>query len=163
MNWIETLFGHGKDLNVLQMSMRSIIIFFICLILIRISGRRSFGLRAPLDNIIVILLGALLSRTIVGASPFLPVVAASFVFVVLHRMLCWLMVRNDKISRLVEGNKIILFRDNKFIKENLKKGLVTEEDVMQGVRKSALTDDMSKIDKVYIERNGAVSPVKKDD
>jgi hypothetical protein len=32
---------------------------------------------------------------------------------------------------------------------------------MQGVRKSALTEDMKNIDKVYIERNGEISAIKK--
>jgi len=32
---------------------------------------------------------------------------------------------------------------------------------MQGVRKSALTEDMEKIEKVYLERNGEISAIKK--
>lgn len=162
METIHVLFGQGRDLNMLQVGCRSIAIFFLCLILIRISGRRSFGLRTPLDNIIVILLGALLSRAVVGVSPFIPVVFSCLLLVLMHRMLCWIMVRNKGISRIVEGKKIILFENNAFVKRNLKRGLVTEEDVMQGVRKSALTDDMEKIKAVYIERNGDISPVKKD-
>ena len=62
----------------------------------------------------------------------------------------------------MEGKKILLFKDNKFIKENMKKGLVCEEDIMQGVRKSALTDNMENIDTVFIERNGEISAIRKD-
>ena len=32
---------------------------------------------------------------------------------------------------------------------------------MLGVRKSALTEDLSEVDKVYIERNGEISAIKK--
>jgi uncharacterized membrane protein YcaP (DUF421 family) len=39
---------------------------------------------------------------------------------------------------------------------------VCREDVMQGIRKSALTEDMNKIDHVYIERNGEISAIKKE-
>jgi len=42
----------------------------------------------------------------------------------------------------------------------MEKGLVCMEDIMQGVRKSALTD-MEKIEKVYLERNGEISAIKK--
>jgi hypothetical protein len=49
---------------------------------------RSFGGRTALDNIIVILLGALLSRAIVGASGFFPLIASSFVIVIIHGFLC---------------------------------------------------------------------------
>ena len=43
----------------------------------------------------------------------------------------------------------------------MEKGLVCMEDIMQGVRKSALTEDMEKIEKVYLERNGEISAIKK--
>ena len=161
MDTLIEIFGQGKDLNVLQMSCRGIVVFFIALILIRLSGRRSFGLHTPLDNIITISLGAILSRAIVGASGFVPVIVTCFVIVLLHRFFGWIIVLSPKFASLVEGDKILLFKDGNFIEDNLKKALVCREDIMQGVRKSALTEDMSKIDRVYIERNGEISVIKK--
>lgn len=43
----------------------------------------------------------------------------------------------------------------------MKKALVCQEDIMQGVRKSALLEDMDQIEKVYMERNGEISSIKK--
>jgi uncharacterized membrane protein YcaP (DUF421 family) len=162
MAFIDFLFGAGKDLTLIQMTCRAVAIFLISLVLIRISGRRSFGIRTALDNIIVILLGALLSRAIVGASPFWSVVAASFAIVILHRLFAWLIVRSKSFSRIVEGDKIPLYANNEFISKNMNEALVCQEDVMQGVRKSALTDDMTKIKTVYMERNGEISSLKND-
>jgi uncharacterized membrane protein YcaP (DUF421 family) len=160
-HFLITIFGEGKDLNALQMSSRGIVIFIIALILIRLSGRRSFGVRTPLDNIIAISLGAILSRAVVGASGFLPVVVCCFVIVILHRILGGLVVSNKAFARFIEGDKILLFKDGSFIPQNMKKALVCEEDVMQGIRKSTLTEDMSGIEKVYMERNGEISAIKK--
>jgi len=50
MELLIKIFGEGKDLDALQMSSRGIVMFFIALVLIRLSGRRSFGVRTPLDN-----------------------------------------------------------------------------------------------------------------
>jgi uncharacterized membrane protein YcaP (DUF421 family) len=155
------IFGEGKELNALQMSCRGIVMFFIALALIRISGRRSFGVRSPLDNIIIISLGAVMSRAIVGASDFVPVVVCCFVIVLLHRFIGWLIASSKTFGRFIEGEKILLFEDGLFLKENMKKALVCQEDLMQGVRKSALTEDMDKIEKVYMERNGDISAIKK--
>jgi uncharacterized membrane protein YcaP (DUF421 family) len=154
-------FGEGKDLNCLQMCSRSIVVFLFTLILIRISGRRSFGIRTPLDNIIVILLGTVLGRAIVGASAFMPVIAASLLIVLIHRAFSWLIVHSRSFADIVEGKKIVLFENGKFIKENMDKALVHEEDIMQGVRKSALTNDLDTIKEIYIERNGEISAVKR--
>jgi uncharacterized membrane protein YcaP (DUF421 family) len=154
MELLVKIFGEGKDLNALQMSCRGIVVFIIALALIRLSGRRSFGIRTPLDNIISISLGAILSRAIVGASPFLPIIVCCFVIVTLHRAFSWLVVNSKAFGRFIEG-------DGAFVSENMKKGLLCEEDAMQGIRKSALTEDMSVIDKVYMERNGEISSIKK--
>jgi uncharacterized membrane protein YcaP (DUF421 family) len=163
METIIKIFGEGKNLNALQMSSRGLVMFIIALILIRISGRRSFGVRSPLDNIITISLGAVMSRAIVGASDFVPVVVTCFVVVLLHRIVGFFIARSKPFGRFIEGEKILLFEDGLFIKENMKKALVCEEDIMQGVRKSAMTEDMGTIKKVFMERNGEISSIKKTD
>jgi uncharacterized membrane protein YcaP (DUF421 family) len=159
---ITDLFGQGKDLNCLQMSCRAIAVFLIALVLIRISGRRSFGLHTPLDNVITIALGAVLSRAIVGASDFAPIIAASTAIVLMHRFVGWMIAHNKTIEKWTEGDKMILFQNAKFDRANMGKAMVCEEEVMQGIRKSALTENLEKIDKIYMERNGEISGIKKD-
>jgi len=158
---MEEIFGSGKDLTVIQMSARSVVVFIIALILLRISGRRSFSLRSPLDNIITIILGAVLSRAIVGASPFLPVIAASTVLVLIHRLIAYGIVHHPGFSKLVSGEKILLFKEGDFIKQNMDKALVCTEEVLQEVRKTAQTENLDKIEKIYMEKNGEVNSVKK--
>jgi len=124
------IFGEGKDLNALQMSCRGIVIFFVALVLIRISG-------------------------------LVPVIVCCFVIVLMHRSIGWLIASYKGFGRFIEGEKILLFKNGSFLKENMKRALVCEEDLMQGVRKSALTEDMEKIDKVFMERNGDISAIRK--
>ena len=161
MELVIKIFGEGKDLNALQMSSRGVVMFFVALILIRVSGRRSFGVRTPLDNIITISLGAIMSRAVVGASAFFPVVVCCFVIVLMHRLFGWLIAHSKSFGKFIEGDKMVLFEQGKFKEDTMKRALVCREDIMQGVRKSALSEDMTKIDKVYIERNGEISSIKK--
>jgi uncharacterized membrane protein YcaP (DUF421 family) len=156
-----SLFGEGTNLTVLQMVLRGLVVFVIAFLLIRVSGRRSFGIRTPLDMIINILLGSVLSRAVVGASPFFAVVITCVAIVLIHRLMELLLANHQKSSELLEGKKIELYTGGKFIRENMKKALVCEEDILQGLRKTALTEDLSKIEKVYMERNGEISVIKK--
>src|SRR6185369_8492138 len=126
MGVINQVFGEGSGLNSLQMACRGIVIFIVALVLIRISGRRSFGMRTPLDNVVLILLGAILSRAVVGASPFLPVIITCMAIVLFHRFLALILVKRRTFDRIVEGDKIILFKNGNFIKENLDRALVSE-------------------------------------
>ncbi|HEY8930012.1 MAG TPA: YetF domain-containing protein [Mucilaginibacter sp.] len=161
MELLKQVFGEGKDLSILQMSCRGIVIFIVALLLIRLSGRRSFGVRTALDNIVSISLGAILSRAVVGASDFAPVVITCFVIVLMHRLFGWFISTSKRFGKVTEGNKIKLYEDGRFLHSNMRRALVCEEDIMQGVRKSALTEDMDLIEKVYIERNGEISAIKK--
>jgi len=161
MQIIHDIFGSGKDLSVLQMTARAILVFIIALILIRISGRRSFGLHSPLDNIITIALGAVLSRAIVGVSPFFPVIASSTGLVLIHRLFAYGMLHHNAFSKLVSGDKILLFKDGDFIQQNLDKALIRRDEILQEVRKSAQTENLDQIEKIYMERNGEVNSVRK--
>ncbi len=161
VDYFAQLLGEGEDLNAGQMAARGVIVFVVAIVLIRISGRRSFGIRTPLDNVILILLGAILSRAVVGASPFLPVVVTSFVLVLLHRLLGYWVISRRRLGDVIEGEKILLFEGGAFIYDNLTRALVSEEDVLQGLRESAQAGSLETIDKIYMERNGEISVVKK--
>lgn len=52
-------------------------------------------------------------------------------------------------------------KNGNFQRHAMKRALVCQEDIMQGVRKSALMEDIDRIEEVYIERNGEISPIKK--
>jgi len=57
---------------------------------------------------------------------------------------------------------MLLFADGKFDERKLKRALISKELVMQGVRKTALTENLDKIDKIYMERSGEITVTKKD-
>ena len=161
MDWLIYLFGTQNNLNSFHMFLRAIIVFFLALLLIRISGRRSFGLKAPFDNIISILLGAILSRIVVGASPFIPTLIACLIIALLHRVSARLSISFNFFENFTKGAKILIYENDNFIEKNLKRALVSKEDVMEVVRLLTLDDSLNQIDIIYMERNGQISLIKK--
>jgi len=161
MEILKMWFGEGDDLTVSQMSLRGIVIFVFALLLIRISGRRSFGFKSPVDNIITIMLGAVLSRAVVGASPFLAVLVTCFLIVFLHRALGWIMIRKSAVRKVLEGKRILLYEHDAFIDSSLKRALLCRDDIMSGVRAAVSTEDLTQIEKIYMECNGKITVVRK--
>jgi len=161
MEFVETFWGHKEPLTVLQMVCRAIVIFIIALLILRLSGRRSFGVGTPLDNIVVILVGAILSRGVTGASPFLPVVVAGFVIGLLHRLFSWFKVHSSSFAKIAEGEKILLYDNDQFIEANMLRALAEKEDVMQALREDGIATDLSSVAQVYMERNGTINIVQK--
>ena len=157
MSLLMTLFGEGRDLDSLQMSARAVAVFFVALALIRIAGRRSFGQRSPFDYVVAILLGATLSRVIVGASPAIPTVLASLVIVVIHRVLAWLCVRSPKLERIVVGVEREVFKDGKFDDEQMSAALITKTDVFETARQELHSNGLEDVKAAILERNGQVS------
>jgi uncharacterized membrane protein YcaP (DUF421 family) len=161
MHAIFVLFGEGKDLDALQMGMRAIVVFLVALALIRVSGRRSFGQRSPFDSVVVILLGATLSRAIVGASPFVATVIASFAIVACHRALAWACMRSRGLERLVGGVEREVFSNGAFNARELNAALITPTDVQESVRQKTGARSMDNVAAAILERNGEVSVIRK--
>ena len=163
MNTINYLFGSGEQLNMLQMSMRSFTMFFIMLILIRIAGMRTFAKNSSFDLIIQIMLGAVLARGVVGASPFWSTVAASVIMVVLHRFIAWLSVRSKKIERIIKGSYIKLYNNGALISNNLERTGMSENDLHESLRLETKKLTLAQIDTAYLETNGRISFILKEE
>jgi uncharacterized membrane protein YcaP (DUF421 family) len=161
MKQILFIFRESTHLSLAELVVRSIVVFFVALIILRIAGKRTFGKQSPSDNVIMIMLGAVLSRAIVGASPFLPVIAGSFAIVMVHRLLAWLSFGNNFIGNLVKGKVISLYKNGKEDHANMKRTLVTHDDMLEGVRLQIDSNLSEEIEEILIERNGQISVVKK--
>ena len=158
---IYNLFGEGKDLNALQMGCRAFVMFFITLLLIRIAGMRAFGQKSAFDMIIVIMLGAILSRAVTGASAFWPTITAGAVLAIVHRLLAWISMYSDVVGRIVKGEKIMLFKNNKQVKKNMMKCCVSYKDLQEEVRLALNEITMDNVEEIFMERSGKISVIKK--
>ena len=157
MDTIQFLFGEGEKLNMLQMSIRAFVMFCIMLLLVRFTGRRAFAKKSSFDNIIVIMLGAVLARGVVGASPFWSTVAASVVMVIMHWITAWLAVKNRVIEKLIKGTFVQLYDDEKIVDNNLSKTGISKNDLHESLRLETKKDSLEDIESAFLETNGRIS------
>ncbi|MDT3403247.1 DUF421 domain-containing protein [Mucilaginibacter terrae] len=160
MKLIQDAFGSGQDLAMLQMCIRAVVVFFMALIMVRISGRRTFGKRTAFDNTLVIILGAVLSRAIVGASPFWATICSGFLLVVLHRLLAYACIKSSFLDRHLKGMSMPLYQNGKLNKHNLTRSLLTERDIMSDVRSKGNATKLEEVHEIYMESNGEVSVIR---
>lgn len=154
-DWIG-LHENAETLSAAHMVIRAVIIFFITVFYVRFSGMRTFGSKTAFDAVIYIILGAILSRAIVAASPFFPTLLAGFVLVALHRLLAHLSFFSEKLGNLVKGEQRILVKDGQIDWANLKRSNISKEDLMGGLRKRGI-GNLAEVKEAYIERNGEIS------
>ncbi|GAC1371185.1 MAG: DUF421 domain-containing protein [Hymenobacter sp.] len=161
---IDTLFGPDADshtITALQMTVRATLLFFVVLALLRLSGKRTFGANTAFDMIVKIMLGAVMSRAVVAASPFGGTLLAGFVLVGLHRLLAWASFRSELIDRLVKGDGFVLAESGRLNEENLHHNNLTREDLLEGLREGANLGAIDQAETVRLERDGSISVVKK--
>ena len=135
--------------------------FFIALILLRAAGARVFSRKSAFDQVIAIMLGAVLSRGITGASPFGQTVVAGIVMMFIYRLTGWLSERNNGFERIVKGDPVLLYKDGNFNRKKMQQCMITEEDIKESVRLELQEPDLRNVAEVLLEINGRLSFVKR--
>ncbi len=161
MDKVSYLLGYGEDLTALQMSLRAAIALVYTLILVRIGGVRIFGRRSSVDTIVLIVMGSVLARGIVGASPLLSTLAAAATMIIMHRILTWLSFKSKKIESLIKGECTVLYQNGQIKKQNLAKTGLTENDLFESLRLETRHSTLANISIAYIETNGRISFIEK--
>jgi uncharacterized membrane protein YcaP (DUF421 family) len=111
MDQLRSIFGEGSDLSISQMALRGVVVLVLTLAMIRLAGRRAFGQHSPFDACLTVLLGSILARCVVGASPFWPTIATGVVLALCHRAMAMLAIRSVKFDRWINGRPRVLARD----------------------------------------------------
>ncbi len=158
---INNLFGTGTELSPSQMALRGVLVFVFTLLLLRISGRRSLGQHSPFDACITVLLGSVLARGVVGASPFWSTIASGAALVLLHRAIAMVSSRVPSFDVLVNGRPRTLLADGAVDETAMQKALVSFADLSQALREHSVPADLTLARQIVLERNGVISVLKR--
>jgi uncharacterized membrane protein YcaP (DUF421 family) len=162
MDALMWLFGEGRDLASWQMAARGVAMFFIALVLIRVSGRRSFGQGNAFDACLTVMVGAVLSRAVVGVSPFWPTVCGGAALAIVHRLVGIGSCYWPAFDRLVSGSIRELMRDGRPNEAELRKSLITRQDIADAIRQQTGSEDWTRVRRAVMERDGQVTVTKRE-
>ncbi len=146
-----------KDFNVLQTSMRALVIYVCGLIMIRIGDKRFIGKTTAFDFIFGIMIGSVLSRAINGSAALFPTIVSAMVLVALHWLLGYLALSSDFLGNLIKGKPRLLIEKGKINWSEMKRAHLSEEDLKLELRYRAGKTDFTNIETAYLERNGRIS------
>lgn len=154
--------GHDEhELTMLQMCARAFVTLIAAIVLLRISGRRSFGMKSPFDNTFVILLGSIMAQGVIGTVDFTSSLAACLVLAIAHRLFAYLSLYSGKFGGWIKGDKILLYKDGTMHKKNMVRSLISENDLMERLRVNGC-ERLDQIKTAYMECNGEITIIKKD-
>ncbi len=154
------LLGIGQeDLNVLQMTVRALIVYPLGIAMVHVGDKRFLGGIAAFDFLMAIIIGSILSRAISGSAPFLPSIAASFALVLAHRGFASLGFRWDGFAKVVKGSPRRLVREGEILWSEMRKSSIGEEDLRGAARRHGNTLSLEEVSDAFLERNGDISVI----
>lgn len=159
---VQALLGLGadvSDVSAVQMSLRTIVIYVITLVLVRLGSKRFLSEASAFDVIVSIMLGSVMSRAINGSAPLLPTLAAGAVLLGLHWLFTYLAFRTDWFGSIVKGNPVLLIKDGEVQQQGMRRAGITENDLTQALRLQTNQTDPAQVQRAFLERNGTISIV----
>ncbi|AHJ97082.1 DUF421 domain-containing protein [Hymenobacter swuensis] len=151
----------AETITVAQTCARAVLVFLVALVLLRLSGRRTFGGNSALDMVVKFMFGALLSRVIIADAPMGITFTAAAALVFVHRALAYALYFSPTLRRLVKGSDSVLAEGSTIHQHELRRASVSEPELHAGIRAAANTDDLSTLETVRLEHDGVITVVKK--
>lgn len=139
---------------------RCIIVYIYAIALVRLTNR--FHLETTFDFVVIVIIGAVLGRTIYSGTSLISTIVASFVLILLHKLFAILSFHSDFFGRMVKGKSIILFKNGLPDTEQMRKTQVTEADILESCRKQLHVNDLNSVKEVRLERSGSLSLIDKE-
>jgi uncharacterized membrane protein YcaP (DUF421 family) len=162
MSVLQDLLAQGaepKDLTILQVSVRAIIVFLTTIVMVRVADKRFLAKLTALDAIVGFILASMIARAINGSSPLVPTLAGGFVVILLHRLFCKIAFRSDRFDELVKGHADRIIKDGKIIAPAMKANHLTEKDLLEELRQEQGINSPSEVKEAFVERSGKISVI----
>jgi len=141
--------------------LRAIVVFVFVLVLTRVIGRRELGSLAPIDLILLIILGDALQQGLTQDDYSLTgAVLVVGTLAVLQVFTSWLSFRVPFTRRVLEGEPLIVVEDGKPIDRNLRRERLTVEEVAESARMHEI-GSLDEVQWAVLERSGEISFIKK--
>jgi uncharacterized membrane protein YcaP (DUF421 family) len=140
-----------------QFVVRAAVIYIAVLLLIRISGKRQVAQMGIIEFVALLLISNAVQNSMNGndASITGGIILAVTLLALTH-LLAVLTYRSDKFENLIQGQPTLLIRHGKFLDANLRKELLSHEELKAMLRRQGI-QRISEIDHAILESDGYLS------
>lgn len=160
MDW-KSLFSF--DVPVLEILVRGSVIYISLFILLRVVLKRQAGSLGMTDLLLITLIADASQNGMAGQYMSLPagiVLVSTIIF--WSYTFDWLSYKFPWFNRLTEPPPLPLIKDGKMLRKNMRRELITEDELMSQLREQGL-DDVGRVKESFMESDGHISVVQKEE
>jgi uncharacterized membrane protein YcaP (DUF421 family) len=145
-----------------EIALRATLVYLALVILLRVVSKRNAGHLSPNDILTLVIIGGLGTDAIVGGSTSAGDILLLIVIVVgWGYLLDSLEYRVPAVRRLLRDRQTALIEDGRLLRLNMRRELVTEQELMAVLRKEGI-DDPAHVKSARMEADGEISVIRKD-
>lgn len=161
---LDSVLGLGRearDLTLIQVCLRGVIVFSAALVMIRCGDRRFLSQKTAFDAVLGYILASMLARAVSGTAAFWPSLGGGFVLVLLHRVLAYWGRRSHALGNLIKGRSDVVIRDGNLDERVVSRNRISMHDVQEDIRLHGNVRSIEDVALGVLERNGQISVVRK--
>jgi uncharacterized membrane protein YcaP (DUF421 family) len=150
------------DVPIFELIVRGTVLYFVVFIILRSTLRRSAGELSMLDFIFVLLVANGAADAMTGGATSIPAGVITVVTVV-----AWNYILNSLafyipiIERLLSPPPLLVVRDGKMLRRNMRKEFLTEQELMAQLREQGV-ENVEDVKSAHLEGDGNISVIPKD-
>ncbi len=162
---MQTLFGVNwrsvflPSISPLEIIVRGTLVYLIIFFLLRVVLKREAGELGIADLLVLVLIADAAQNAMAGAYTSLPdgiLLVATIIF--WSYALDWLGYHSPRLQRLLHPPPLLLVRDGQMLRRNMRRELVTEEELRSHLREQGV-DDLQQVKAAYMESDGRISVI----
>ncbi|MDR2235886.1 MAG: DUF421 domain-containing protein [Chryseobacterium sp.] len=157
LDWKELLMGHEEWSFILEIILRTMIMFLTIIIGLRVLGKRGVKQLSLFELVVIIGLGSAAGDPMFNKD--VGIVSSIIVFVViilLYSIVTYFIGKSKKFEKLVEGKSICLIRDGEFAIENFQKENLGSDEFFAELRLKGVSQ-LGQIETAIEEISGEIS------
>ena len=136
---------------------RSIVVFIVLLMLLRLTGKRQVGQLAPNDLVLLLILANAVQNSMnAGDNSLIGGLISAITLIALNFITSKLVLNSKKIESFIEGRPQILIKDGILFQEALSDAGITQEELDGAIRQHGCMD-AADVQLAILETNGSVS------
>jgi uncharacterized membrane protein YcaP (DUF421 family) len=158
IDW-KTIFS--PDVPLLEIVLRASVMYISLFVLLRVILKRQTGSLGMTDLLLITLLADASQNAMAGEyTSIIDGIILVTTIIFWNYAFDWLSFKFDWFSRLIEPAPLLLIKEGRLLRKNMRKELITEQELMSQLREQGL-DDLTKVKEAYMESDGQFSVVQK--
>ena len=145
------------DIGVIEKILRTAIVYVFLLVGLRLGGKRELGMLNPFDLVVLLVLSNTVQNAIIGPdNSLLGGLLGAATLLAMNYLVVRFLFSHPKLSRYVEGEALELIRGGKILKKNVRRELITVDELKSRARIQGI-DDLGTVKCARIEVGGALT------